>query len=112
MTQGLGQAVRTCLPWRIASYVPFVDGAGQIPDLWQAMGPAHTDFPVCDEPDPFVRQVVLSCNDMSICPESDAPITRYELTRDPATVAIIDDFDTMITRPDYQTMLTFSCLGL
>jgi len=84
---------------------------GTIPELWQAMGPAHTDFPVCDVPTASVRQVVLSCFDLSICPDLDATIQSYAITRDPALATITFDGTALVPRPDYLSMLGLSCIG-
>jgi len=90
--------------------VPFTQDDGIIPDLWQIGSPAHTDFPVCDVPDPSVRQVVLSCFDMSICPDFDTTVDAYAVSRDPARLILVDSYTETTPRPVYLQMLDDSCL--
>jgi len=38
--------------------VTFAQPDGSLPDLWILGSPAHSDMPICDEPDASVRQII------------------------------------------------------
>lgn len=95
--------------------VALTDDAGTIPGLYRAMGPAHTDFPVCQEPNAVVQQAVLSCSsgEVSTCASLDASITPYTVSRDPARINP-DGGGTFITtfnQTQYQSLVDDACDG-
>ncbi|MCB2222758.1 MAG: hypothetical protein KQH83_01185 [Actinobacteria bacterium] len=112
---GLGQlyglfAVESC------GIVPMTDAAGAIPGLYSAMGPSHSEFPACMEPDSIVQQIELSCpggSDMASCAAIDAVVTPYVATRDPAHLYLDGggSWTVTIDQAQYQVFLGFSCLG-
>lgn len=108
--QGLGAyyglfAVEDC------EIVALTDPDGTIPELWQAMGPGHTEFPVCDEAG-WVRQTSFSCGaDPSTCPTLDRTYTEYSVSRDPARVGNAGDETDTVDQAAYQAAVLRSCLS-
>jgi len=94
--------------------VPFTLPGGGLPDLYQAMGPTHTDFPVCMEPDAIVQQAGLTCGGaVADCPNLDATVTPYTLTRDPARISPDGGgaWTLTVSQAQYQSLVANSCLG-
>ena len=84
---------------------------GMLPDLWQLGSPVHTDLPICDVPDAWVRQIIFSCEGIPTCPVFDAQVMAYGVQRDPARLVLVSDTNETFTRAEYDALLAKSCLA-
>jgi hypothetical protein len=86
--------------------VPFVQEDGTLPDLWQGMGPAHSDWPVCG-PGQRVLQVVFAstggCGDVTI--------REYRVARDPARLLFQEETSRPSTAAEMDEMLSRTCVA-
>jgi len=94
--------------------VPLVGDDGTLPDLWQGMGPAHSDWPVCG-PGRTVLQVVFGssegCGEVWGCPNPNITIQEYRVARNPARLTFQGETSRASTHAEMDEMLTRTCVG-
>lgn len=94
--------------------VPLVGEDGTLPDLWQGMGPAHSDWPVCG-PGRTVLQVVFGssagCGAIGDCPNPTLTVREYRVGRDPARLILEGETTHASTQAEMDEMRARTCLG-
>jgi hypothetical protein len=110
---GLGQAYGL-FALESCQIVPLTLASGMLPDLWQATGAAHSDFPVCG-PGATVLQVVFGltagCSELNSCPNPEVTITEYQVTRNPARTTLVSDTNRASTHAEWVDLNARSCLN-
>ncbi|MBP1633216.1 MAG: hypothetical protein H6Q11_1504, partial [Acidobacteria bacterium] len=94
--------------------VPLLLEDGTLPGLWQGMGPAHSDWPVCG-PGRTVLQVTFSstgsCTEVSSCATPDVAITEYRVARGPARLLFVGETSRASTAAEFDDLIARTCVG-